>query len=95
MEEKACRRNLREVVVPVGGGIHLGVEGGTGEVIVSNKHGVQKTSAMHRRPKEYRWTKGNLSLIDGVPWRTSAEDPNANGELAEGMTINIESREWP
>ena len=65
-------------------GIYLGVKGGTGEVIVSNKNGVQKTRAMHRRPEEHRWTTGNLSMIGGVPWRTSAEDPNADGELVEG-----------
>ena len=61
-------------------GIFLGVKGSSGEFIIGNKLGVWKTRTMMRRPVEERWNAENLELVGGVPWRTSEEDKNADGE---------------
>ena len=61
-------------------GIFLGVKGSSGEFIVGDKQGVWKTRTMMRRPVEERWSAENLELVGGVPWRTSEEDKNADGE---------------
>ena len=61
-------------------GIFLGVKGSSGEFIIGNKLGVWKTRTMMRRPEEERWHVENLQLVGGVPWRTSEEDKNADGE---------------
>ena len=61
-------------------GVFLGVKGSSGEFIIGDKLGVWKSRTMMRRPVEERWNAENLELVGGVPWRTSEEDKNADGE---------------
>ena len=61
-------------------GIFLGVKGSSGEFVIGTKLGVWKTRTIMRRPEEERWHAENLQMVGGVPWRTSEEDKNADGE---------------
>ena len=62
-------------------GVYLGVKGTSGEFIIGDKKGIWKTRTVRRRPEEDRWGAANLEMVGGVPWRTSEEDEDADGEV--------------
>ena len=64
-------------------GVFLGVRGKSGELVVGDRHGVWKTRTIRRKPFDERWSKENLELVVGVPWRTSETDPQVDGEPLE------------
>ena len=74
-------------------GVYLGVKGSTGEIIVGDQNGVWKTRTVQRKPQEDRWRKENVQMIVGVPWKTSKEDPSADGELLSGKVIDLKTGE--
>ncbi len=74
-------------------GVYLGVKGSTGEIAVGSKEGIFKTRTVQRKPKELRWAAENLSLIVGVPWRMSENDPGADGEAMRGKVIDLRDGE--
>ena len=68
-------------------GVYLGVRGRSGEIIVGDKKGVWKTRTVQRKPVQDRWTQESASMVVGVPWRTSEDDGNADGEKLEVMKL--------
>ena len=52
---------------------------------MGDSKGVWKTRSLHRRPVEERWDADLLSKVRGVPWRTSDEDPDVDGEKLPGV----------
>jgi hypothetical protein len=70
-----------------GDGIFLGVKGKTGEVIVGDRAGVWKTRTVQRKPLAERWNAENAELVTGVPWRVSAEDANADGDMLKVVVV--------
>jgi hypothetical protein len=61
-------------------GIFLGIKGTTGEFIIGHGLGIKRTRTIQRKPFEKRWGAENLKMVAGVPWRTSEEDENMDGE---------------
>ena len=74
-------------------GIYLGVKGGTGEIIIGTTEGVWKTRTVQRCPYQQRWRAKNLEMVGGVPWRTSGNDPNADGEAMDPKPIGVNDGE--
>ena len=60
-------------------GVYLGQRAAIGECIVGFGSGVETTRNMHRKPEGERWTLESERLVQGVPWRTSPEDPDQDG----------------
>lgn len=58
-------------------GMLVGVKATTGEYIVGNADGVCRTRMLKRTPREERYS---LRMLDGVPWRVSESDREADGE---------------
>ena len=74
-------------------GFFLGVNGGVGEFIVEDERGVWRTRTMRRKPEPERWTKSNLKMIGGVPWKTSDQDPSIDGEDMK-MMVTVMDKEY-
>jgi len=72
-------------------GVYLGVRALSGEIIVGDKEGIWRVRTCRRKPKEERWKQSNSELIGGVPWNTSSDDPETDGDGLEGV-IKLESR---
>ena len=79
-EEGECEGTIGQADVLMGDGIFLGVKALSGEFIVGTKDGIWKTRTMHRKPYEERWDEEDLGKITGVPWRTSDDDDEVDGE---------------
>ena len=62
-------------------GIFLGVMGNPGELIFCAGKGVWKTRTVHRKPANERWDPKTIEFVYRPPWRTSDDDPNADGEM--------------
>ncbi len=60
---------------------------------MGNKDGTWKTRTVQRKTKELRWTSENFSMVVGVLWRPSDDDPNADGEVMEGKVIDLRDGE--
>jgi hypothetical protein len=74
-------------------GIFLGVKSLTGEFIVGDAKGVWRTRSMHRKPVEHRWDGEALAKVTGVPWRTSEEDQEVDGERLPSVTKVMSEKE--
>ena len=61
-------------------GIYVGMKGKSGEFSVSDTSGVWKTRTVKRKPLEERWGAVGASMVLGVPWNVSKDDPRADGE---------------
>lgn len=72
-------------------GVFLSVRGISGEIIVRNRSGAWETRTIQRRPLEERLEASTVELVTGVPWRTSDENPDVDGEKME--TIKLTDRE--
>ena len=68
-------------------GIFLGVMGKSGELIVGDVMGVWKTRTVHRKPHSERWDPKTIDLVRHPPWRTCDDDPNADGEMPQGVKL--------
>ena len=68
-------------------GIYLGVKSTTGEIIIGNNEGIWKARTVQRKPVEHRWIPENSKMQLGVPWKTSDDDPKADGEKLEGRVL--------
>jgi hypothetical protein len=55
-------------------GIYLGMKGTTGEMIIGDKKGVWRTRTVRRKTLAERWTRDNLEMIGGVPWKMDKAD---------------------
>ena len=73
--------------------VFLGVKGSTGEFIVGDGRRVWRTRTVQRKPEEERWTTEKLKMIGGVPWRTSEEDANMDGEAMK-MTVKVMNKAY-
>ena len=62
-------------------GIFLGIMGKSGELVIGDGKGVWKTRTVHRKPPGERWDPKTIELVRHPPWRTSDDDPNADGEM--------------
>lgn len=78
-----------------GDGIYLGVKGKTGEIIVGDKSGVFKTRTVRRKALEDRWRAETANLVTGVPWKTSENDKDADGEDYEVIRLGTSFAERP
>ena len=81
-------------------GVYLGQRAVSGECIVGFGSGVETTRNVHRKPEGERWTPDSERLVQGVPWRTSPDDPEQDGlvevlpprlDLEEGSALASES----
>ena len=61
-------------------GIFPGVKGTTGEFMIGDKLGIWRTRTLRRKVMEERWSRENLDLVGGIPWRISDGDPKGDGE---------------
>ena len=68
-------------------GIFLGVMGKSGELIVGDGKGVWKTRTVHRKPHSERWDPKTIDLVRHPPWRACDDDPNADGEMPQGVKL--------
>ena len=68
-------------------GIFLGVKGSTGEMIIGNKKGAWRTRTLRRKVAGERWTRENLELIGGVPWKMTKEGTGDGEDLKTDVTI--------
>ena len=68
-------------------GIYLGMKGGTGEIIVGGRKGVWRTRTARRKTSEERWSRENLELIGGVPWKMTEAKAGDGEELKTEVTI--------
>ena len=68
-------------------GIYLGMKGGTGEIIVGGRKGVWRTRTVRRKTTEERWSRENLELIGGVPWKMTEEKAGDGEELKTEVTV--------
>ena len=75
--------NLAELAVLWGVGVHLGVKGSTGEIIIGNGDGVWRTRTVRRRPEELRWMAEEIEKIKGLPW-------DHEGEKKEGKVVKLD-----
>ena len=64
------------------GGVYLGIEATTGEVIVENRNGVW-TRTVQRKTARERWERSNLEMIVAVPWRKNEDGAEVDGERLE------------
>ena len=64
-------------------GIYLGICGKSNELIIGDKAGIWRTRSIQRRPLSERWSSGSAVAFTGVPWRTSDDDMDADGEKME------------
>ena len=75
-------------------GIFVGVRPRSGELLVATRTGIRKTRSVLRIPEEERWTKDTLEWVKYVPWHRTEDDPEADGDLPEGVEpANAEVRE--
>lgn len=62
---------------------------------MGDANGIHRTRTLTRKPEEERWKKGekgNISMIVGVPWRQSDDDPNRDGEGMDCTAYSEETR---
>ena len=55
-------------------GIFLGVKCSTGEFMIGHILGIWRTRTLQRKVMEERWSRENLDLVGGIPWRISDVD---------------------
>jgi hypothetical protein len=94
-KRKPSGGGLGKLAIMWNDGIFLGVKGTTGEFIVGDANGIHRTRTLTRKPEEERWKKGekgNISMIVGVPWRQSDDDPNRDGEGMDCTAYSEETR---
>ena len=48
---------------------------------------------MQRKPKEMRWPSESADMVRRVPWRTSDNDPSADGEAMEVKVMDLRDGE--
>ena len=56
-------------------------------MIVGDGKGVWKTRTVHRKPHSERWDPKAIDLVRHPPWRTCDDDPNADGEMPQGVKL--------
>ena len=61
-------------------GVYLGVKGKTGEIIVGTTEGIWKARSIQRKPTGQRWLSSSADMVRHVPWWSSENDPNIDGE---------------
>ena len=71
-------------------GVYLGVKGKTGEIVVADGKGVWKARSVQRKPMSERWCCKTADLVKFVPWRTSADDPDEDGEIPSAVKLGEE-----
>ena len=74
-------------------GVYLGIKGKSGEVIVATKTGIWKARTVQRKPMSERWTPGSVDEVRHVPWRTSDNDPEVDGERPRVIRLTPEEEE--
>ena len=68
-------------------GVFVGVKADSGELWVATKAGLQSVRSVRRLPLEDRWGAANKDFVKHVPWNRSGEDPDADGDLPEGVEV--------
>jgi hypothetical protein len=94
-KRKPSGGGLGKLAIMWNDGVFLGVKGTTGEFIVGDANGIHRTRTLTRKPEQERWKKGadgNLSMVIGVPWRQSEDDPNKDGEGMDCTAYSEETR---
>lgn len=81
---------LSKLQVTWADGVFLGIKGTTGEVFVGTPEGCFKTRTVQRKPLDERWRAEEIRAVAGVPWRSSEEDPHADGEKLESRKLTEE-----
>ena len=54
--------------------------------------GVRKTRIVHRKPHSEQWDPKTIDLTRHPPWRTCNDDPNADGEMPQGVKLETLTR---
>ena len=49
------------------------MKGTTGELIIGDERGVWRTRTVRRKPEGERWSRDNMKLVGGVPWKMEKE----------------------
>ena len=73
-------------------GIYLGVKGSAGEMIVGNEKGIWRTRTTRRKPEGERWSRENMKLVGGVPWKMDKGRPGDGEDL--GTEVRVMDKDY-
>ena len=69
-------------------GIFLGVRVRSNECMIGTPDGIEFARSIHRLNKEtQRWGRDNTNWIKCAPWHHYVNDPQADGEVPEGVSV--------
>jgi hypothetical protein len=71
-------------------GVYLGVKGKTGEMVVGTPDGIWKTRTIQRKPVGQRWASSSVDMVRHVPWWSSQDDPEEDGERPTVIRLSPE-----
>ena len=71
-------------------GVCLGMKGKSGEVIAGCKKGIWKARTVQRKPVGERWAARSADEVRHVPWRSTDDDPEVDGERPRVIRLTPE-----
>ena len=64
----------------------------SGEIVIGTESGVFKTRTVQRKAYEHRWSKENMDMVGGVPWKASPSEDSEEG-IMPAVDIGLEMPE--